>query len=260
MRLLMRWRGRTPVGEGVQISERDGMRYLHLGSETVQSGMSLEDPVELVLSYTRSMLSFLLFVPEPPRLLNIGLGGGSLAKWIHRHLVNTQQLVLEISPQVIACARSHFHLPRDDRRLRVLEADGARWVAEHGGCCDVILVDGYDGQSQATELCTREFYADAARCLDADGVLVVNLWGSDRRFDAHVGRIEAAFDGQVCCVPAAQRGNIAVLAFKRKPVATAWDELRTRAKRLEARYGIEFPRLVGSMKELNPHTVRRLLI
>src|SRR5689334_7933621 len=107
MRLLMRWRGRTPVGEGVQISERDGMRYLHLGSDTVQSGMSLADPIELVLSYTRSMLAFLLFVPEPPRLLNIGLGGGSLAKWIHRHLVNTQQLVLEISPQVIACARSH---------------------------------------------------------------------------------------------------------------------------------------------------------
>jgi spermidine synthase len=261
MGLLARLRRRAADAEGeVQISEQDGIRYLHLGSDTVQSGMRLSDPYELVLSYTRSMLAFLLFAPEPRRLVNIGLGGGSLAKWIHRNLRTTEQLVLELNPRVIACARTQFYLPADDARLRVLQGDGAAWVAHHTSCCDAILVDGYDGRSQATELATREFYANAASALHADGILVVNLWGNDRRFDEYLQRIEAAFDGQVCCVPAAQRGNIAVLAFRTKPVETRWDLLRDRAKALQARYAIEFPDLLGSMKRLNPHTSRRLLI
>ena len=261
MGLLARLRRRPAGADGeIQISEQDGIRYLHLGSDTVQSGMRLSDPNELVLSYTRSMLAFLLFTTEPRRLVNIGLGGGSLAKWIHHHLRATQQLVIELSPRVIACARSHFHLPPDDVRLRVLLGDGAAWVAHHADCCDVILVDGYDGTAQASELATREFYANAARALHPEGILVVNLWGSNRRFDDTLQRIEGAFDGQVCCVPAAQRGNVAVLAFRRKPVATRWDELKDRARQLQQSYAIEFPDLVGSMRQLNPHTPRRLLI
>jgi spermidine synthase len=252
-------RRRSASGE-VQTSEQDGVRYLHLGTDTIQSAMRMDDPHELVLSYTRSMLAFLLFVPEPRRIVNIGLGGGSLAKWIHRNLAGAQQVVLEINAGVIACARQHFRLPPDDRRLRVLQADGAAWVAQHPDCCDVVLVDGYDGRSLVAELSSREFYASAARCLAQTGVLVVNLWGSDRRFDDNLQRIEAAFDGQVCCVPAAQRGNVAVLAFKRKPVATRWDELRATAQALQQRYAIEFPDLVGSLRKLNPHTARRLLI
>lgn len=261
MGLLGRLR-RRPAGAGdeVQISEQDGIRYLHLGSDTVQSAMRLADPTELVLSYTRSMLAFLLFAPPPRRLVNVGLGGGSLTKWIHHHLPGTQQVVIELNPKVITCARSHFHLPPDDARLCVLQGDGAAWVAQHPDCCEVILVDGYDGIAQATELATREFYANAARALHPDGILVVNLWGNDRRFDEYLQRIEAAFDGQVCCLPAAQRGNIAVLAFRSKPVATRWDELRDQARRLQSRYSIEFPDLVGSMRQLNPHTSRRLLI
>ena len=259
--LLSRLRRRNAGGDGqVQISEQDGVRYLHLGTDTVQSAMRLSDPNELVLSYTRSMLAFLLFAPAPRRVVNIGLGGGSLAKWIYRHLPNAQQVVLELNPRVIACARQYFDLPPDDARLRVLEADGAAWAAQHPDCCDLVLVDGYDGRSQAAELATHEFYGSTARCLTADGILVVNLWGSDRRYDETLQRIEAAFEGQVCCVPAAQRGNVAVLAFKRKPAGTRWDDLRAAAAALQTRYGIEFTDFVGAMKRLNPHTSRRLLV
>ncbi|MCC7548550.1 MAG: polyamine aminopropyltransferase [Burkholderiales bacterium] len=258
MGLLRRLR---PADEGVHISEEDGIRYLHLGSDTIQSGMRMSDPTELVLSYTRSMLAFLLFMPRPSaRLVNIGLGGGSLAKWIHLHLRDTQQLVVEINPRVIACARMYFHLPPDDARLKVLEGDGAAWVASHPGCCDAILVDGYDGRAQATELSSDAFYAAAAAALNPGGILVVNLWGNDRRFDSNLQRIQRHFDGRVCCVPAAQRGNVVVLAFRDQPLATRWQDLKARADALQTLYGIEFPDIVGSMKTLNPYTAMRLMI
>ena len=262
MKLFKSWRGHRRHGAdaSVEISEEGGIRYLHLGSSTIQSGMRLDQPDELVLAYTRSMMAFLLFVAEPRRLVSIGLGGGSVNKWIYRQLPQTRQVVLELNPAVIAMARQQFHLPPDDDRLQVIEGDGARWIEQYPDSTDVILVDGYDGDAQVEELATPEFYAAAARALMRDGVLVVNLWGSSRKFDDYLHRIELAFEGRVTCVPALQKGNIIVLGFRRAPGRLAWDELRERARMLEARYGLEFVRFVEVMKRLNPHTEKRLLI
>ncbi|HTS54737.1 MAG TPA: polyamine aminopropyltransferase [Burkholderiales bacterium] len=262
MGLLKGWRAtrRGGADASVEISEQDGIRYLHLGSPTIQSGMRLSEPDELVLAYTRSMMAFLLFVAEPRRVVSVGLGGGSVNKWIYRQFPQTEQVVLELNPRVIAVARQYFHVPPDDARLQVMLADGARWVGEHPDSADVILVDGYDGKSHVKELTTAAFYTAAAGSLRGEGVLVVNLWGSDRSFDECVHRIEAAFTGRVACVPALQKGNVIVLAFKRLPARVHWDELRVRARLLQARYGLEFLRFVEGMKRVNPHTDKRLLI
>ena len=259
------WKGsggrrRNGADATVEISEKEGIRYLHLGSDTIQSGMRLTQPDELVLAYTRSMMAVLLFVSEPQRVVSVGLGGGSVNKWMYRHFPHALQVVLELNPAVIAAARQYFHLPSDDERLQVLHAEGALWVRQHRDSADVILVDGYDGESQVEELATAEFYSAVSAALRRDGVLVVNLWGSDTRFDDYLRRIEAAFDGQVACVPALQKGNIIVLAFKRRPTQLRWDDLREQARMLEARYGLEFLRFVEVMKRLNPHTEKRLLI
>ena len=117
--------------ESVDISEKDGVRYLHLGSSTVQSAMRLGDPVELVLSYTRAMMGFLLFVPEPSRVAMIGLGGGSLPKFVRHHMPAARISVVENNPSVIAAARSHFEVPEDDQNFSVVLGQGEQWIADH---------------------------------------------------------------------------------------------------------------------------------
>jgi spermidine synthase len=262
VKLWKSWRGgrRNGVSTRVEISEEGGIRYLHLGTDTIQSGMRLSAPDELVLGYTRSMMSFLLFVPEPARVVTVGLGGGSVSKWIYRHLPHATQTVIELDPQVIDIARRYFNVPNDDERFSIVQGDGAQWMAAHPDAADLILLDGYDGRALVEELSTEAFYATCARALAPDGVLVVNLWGSDRSYAENLRRIEGAFEGQVVCVPALQKGNIIVLGFKRSPAELRWDELRERARALEVRYGLEFPRFVEVLRRLNPHTDRRLLI
>src|SRR5512134_1922886 len=103
----------------VEVSERDGVRYLHLGSATIQSAMRLARPNDLELSYTRCMLAFLLFVPPPRHAVMIGLGGGSLAKFIHSRMPDTRVTAVEINPQVVAAARQFFALPEASDRLAV---------------------------------------------------------------------------------------------------------------------------------------------
>jgi spermidine synthase len=244
----------------VQVSERDGLRSLHLGSDTVQSTMRLSDPVQLVLSYTRAMMGFLLFHPNPRHLFMVGLGGGSLAKFAYHRLPQARVTVVENSAEVIRVARQLFDVPDDDTRLRIMLGDGGEWVRRPEASCDVLMVDAFDGQSQVEALASEAFYGDCAAALDRDGVLVLNLWSSDQRFVGFLQRVEKVFDGRVLCLPAERRGNVAVFAFRRTPEASRWEALRLRARQLEAAHGLEFPSFVTRLSEMNAHTSHRLIV
>jgi spermidine synthase len=81
--------------------------------------MLASDPNFLVLSYTRTMMAFLLLHQEPERIAMIGLGGGSMPKWCYHQLPMTDITVIEISPIVIAL-REQFCIPEEDDRFRVI--------------------------------------------------------------------------------------------------------------------------------------------
>lgn len=262
MGLFSRRRIHKAVDQGgqVDISEEDGVRSLHFGSHTVQSAMRVNRPYDLEVEYTRRMMAFLLFHPDPRDVLLIGLGGGSLSKFIHHHLPHTRSVTVEVNSQVVAAARSFFHLPPDDERFSVVVGDGAAYVAEHPESCDVLLLDGYDEHSQVEALATQDFYDRCFNALNPDGVLVVNLWGSDPRFEAYYGRIGNAFEGRTLLLPSVTRGNMIVLAFKRSPGSPRWQELRQHAKELEQRYGLEFLRFAEGLRDNNLHTEKRLLV
>ncbi len=216
MSFLPKWRLRRPAEdtETVYVSEKFGVRSLHIGSDTVQSAMRLARPHDLELSYTRSMMAFLLFNPAPRTVLMIGLGGGSVAKFIYHHLPQTQTRVLEVDPRVVAIARQCFLVPPDDARLRVTVGDGAEHMAQPGGAADVIMVDGYDAESHVEELATPLFYRHCRTRLAPGGVLVVNLWGGDRLFNDILKRIEAEFPDATLCLPARKPGNVIAFAFR----------------------------------------------
>src|SRR4051812_3815152 len=65
--------------------DHDGMRTLHFDERYIQSAMRIAAPHELLLSYTKAMLAFLLIKAVPRHVLLIGLGGGSLAKYCYQH-------------------------------------------------------------------------------------------------------------------------------------------------------------------------------
>jgi spermidine synthase len=262
MKFFRNWRtGNSGADlESVYISEKFGVRALHIGSDTIQSAMRIARPDELEISYTRSMMAFLLFNPDPREVLMMGLGGGSLAKFIYHRLPRARTVAVEINPRVVAVARQFFQVPPDDARLQVVIGDGATYLGNDKLRADVILVDGYDADSQAEAMSTQAFYRDCARVLGDAGTLVVNLWSGDRAYSSCLERISKAFDGRVACLSAAKPGNIAVFAFKRSPGQPGWDDLRARAQALEAAHGLEFARFVQELAALNPHDPERLLL
>jgi spermidine synthase len=260
MKFLAKWRVRKPAEDEQTpyVSERYGVRTLHIGSDTVQSAMRLAKPVDLELSYTRSMMACLLFIPKPAEVLMIGLGGGSLAKFIYHRLPGTKVKAVEVSPHVLAIARQYFYVPEDDARFRVVVADGAEYVTRHDIAADAVIVDGYDADAHAEELASRDFYEACRNRLNVSGVLVVNLWGGDKSFTTLLERIEAVFDSAILCLPAERPGNIIVFAFNGDPGSFSWSALRSKAQRLEAELGLEFQRFVEGLTKMNRHDQHRL--
>ena len=262
MNFFARWRLRRPAADSgsVYVTERFGVRSLHIGSDTIQSSMRIARPNDLELAYTRSMMAFLLFNPPPRRVLMVGLGGGSLAKFVYHRLPEAVTEILEINPQVVAIARRLFELPAADERLVIRVCDAAEFIAAEGTGFDAMLVDGYDSESQVLELATVAFYRGCRQRLERGGVLVVNLWGSDQRFEDYLGRIEEAFPSGTLCLPAEKPGNVIVFGFRDPPQVVAWVELESKARELEALYGLEFGKFVRGLRRMNRCDSERLYI
>src|SRR5471030_2882228 len=147
-----------------QVHTRGDKRSLEFQPGMVQSEMRLSRPDDLVLSYARAMMCFVLFHPKPEHIVMVGLGGGSLAKFCYRYLPHSRITVLELRADVIAL-REQLAIPRDNARFRIIQADATTYMAGLAGAADVLLVDGFDAEGLPPALGSAAFYADCRRAL-----------------------------------------------------------------------------------------------
>lgn len=236
----------------VEISEMDGIRSLHLGSDTIQSSMDIENPSQLVLQYSQVMMGFLLFQTPPTNLLQIGLGGGAFVRWIAKNLPNTMQTVVEINPQVITVARQLFCLPRENSHFKIIEADGAEYIRVFRHSLDTILVDGFDGEQIIDDLVQDVFFEDCHTALNPNGIFVTNWWQDDKRYPTFITRLSSHFQGRIIELPTITHGNAAVIALKSAPIHADWLALESHARQLEAQLDLPFSQFLARIQECNP--------
>ena len=228
------------------IIESGVWRFLHFDLDSVQSAMNRDDPERLSLAYTRKMMAFLLFNRAPQRILLLGLGGGSLAKFCYRRLPDTALTAVEVNPNVIAL-REEFRIPPDDDRFRVICTDGAAYVASLPRTKDVILADACDRTGIAAELDAIEFYQGVHRCLSPGGVFVTNLCGGMKNCATHVTKMRLVFGDDFMTLQVQPNSNVIVFAFKERCPETDWEKLEAIALDLKRRFPLDFPRYVRRM-------------
>jgi spermidine synthase len=216
-------------------------RFLHFDFGAIQSVMEVSNPVRLALAYTRKMMAFLLFNRAPKRILLLGLGGGSLVKFCHANLPAASLTAVEVNPDVIAL-RDEFEVPADDRRFRVVNADGAAYVSALTGCKDVILADACDRSGIAAELGSVEFYRKARRRLSAGGVFVANICGDKESVDSYLAKVRDAFGDNVLSLRVPADGSMIVFGFKHRRPDLRRERIEAEAADLQRRFHLDFPR------------------
>lgn len=228
---------------GATISEFDGVRYLHLGTPWVQGAMRIRKPRQIELEYVQRMMAWMLWRPTERvadgHAVQLGLGGAAITRFTHQ-VLRMQTTVVELNPTVIAACRLWFHLPADDERLAVLQADAADWVADaaHLQTVDVLSVDLYDHEAAAPVLDDERFYAACRAVLAPGGLMTVNLFGRDASFERSAALIAAAFGtDQVWQLAPTREGNTVVVAGRGVEVPDR-ETLTARAESIQSRFGL----------------------
>ncbi|WP_345531110.1 spermidine synthase [Viridibacterium curvum] len=236
----------------IDISEEDGVRYLHFGSEWVQGAMRIRRPVDLELAYTREMMAGLLLRDAtrwPKKILLIGLGAASLTKFCYWKLPHSKLRVVEIDAEVVAAARHFFKMPDTDRRLGITIGDGVEYICQDGPAFDYILVDGYDENARVGALDSLPFYQACRARLAPEGLVSVNLFGRSNRYGPSLKRLAEAFDGRTLAFPSCDSGNVVAFAGNTSTTVEL-AQLKERAAALRTNTGLDLrptvKRLVAS--------------
>jgi spermidine synthase len=204
-----------------------------------QSVVKVGDPDHLELPYAQAMPVALAFVDAPQRILIIGLGGGTIPSFLHKHYPQTRIDVVDIDPDVVDVARKYFGF-QEDPRLQAYVADGRRFIEECRDPYDLIFLDAFDRDSIPYHLATREFLRATRKALKPDGVVASNIWSSytNALHDSMLRTYRDVFP-DVYLVEVQGAGNEIVLALPRRRAVTR-DDLASRASRISREQQFRF--------------------
>lgn len=157
--------------------EHPGAWIVRIGGAD-QSWLSPEEPTRLEFDYMERIADHLdLHRPAGRRMrvIHVGGAGMNLARYVAATRPTSPQIVLEpdaaLTEEVRAKAPLSLH-----SGVKVRPIDGRAGVAAmREDFADVVILDAFAGARVPAELVTVEFFADVARVLVPDGILVANV-------------------------------------------------------------------------------------
>lgn len=183
----------------IQIVERGGCRYLFLNE-----GMAIQSvycPGARRVGGTWDLFAIAPFFNPPPfgpsevrSLAMVGLAGGTIPKLYTAFFGPIPIDGVELDPKIAAVGREFFGMREPN--LRVVVGDGRAFLARTDRRYTVVAVDAYRLPYIPWHLTTVEFFQEARRHLEEQGVVVVNVGrvpGDDRLVAAIAATLKEVF-------------------------------------------------------------------
>jgi len=119
----------------------DQLRAMHFGNSTQQSTSLLCNPFFLIHKYAQAMLLPLCWL-QAKRVLVLGLGAGSIVKYLYQYHPELKIDAIELRSSVTEVAHDFFMLPNPDERLTIYNSSAEDWLkSEINHKYDLIIVD-----------------------------------------------------------------------------------------------------------------------
>jgi spermidine synthase len=232
---------RTSAYNHIVVSENSrGLRTLRFQRDGArQSVVKVGDPDHLELPYAQGMPVGLALVESPGRILIVGLGGGTIPSFLHKHYPKAKIDVVDIDPDVVDVARKFFGF-QEDAHLQAYVDDGRHFIEATRDPYDMIFLDAFDRDSIPYHLATKEFLQAVRRALSPRGVVVSNIWSSytNAFHDSMILTYQEVFPA-VSVVDIQGAGNEIVLAVPR-PLIMNRDDLAQRSTRISQEQQFRF--------------------
>lgn len=235
--------GRDDYGP-VEIVEKDGLRSMHFGTSEKQSEMSLSNPYTLTVEYIRLMSMALLFHTSPKSVLCLGLGGGSLPKFIWKYFPRCHLDLVEISPLVADLCYRYFFLPRSPR-LHIYVTDAFDFIKSCGSQYDLIFIDLFIGEGMSPQVGEEDFFKLCQKRLkDKNSVLIWNTWRETKvkLMTESIQKLYENFGKNLLIFPDTHKRNNVFLVFSKLDYALF--QIMQRAQKLKNKTGLDYPQML----------------
>ncbi len=193
-------------------------RSLHFDSKVQQSAMLLEKPEMLVHKYTQAMVLPLCW-SNPKKLLLLGLGGGSIAKFILHNFPDIYLDVVELRHKVSELAIHYFCLPQDSAKFHIYNTDVFQWLndAESFNTYDMIFIDMFIS-SVNCEIKAIDVSQDLERLrcyLTSNGVIIYNYLGNNIESDCFYQALIRSLEFEIHIIQLENANTIVFAAIKK---------------------------------------------
>lgn len=147
-------------------------------TKTQQSCLLKSQPEQLVFNYTKLLMSSLLLMPDPKRILIIGLGGGTMSNTLAKLYPESKIDNVEIDQAVIKVARDYFGF-FENNNIKTYTQDGRIYIKRallKKQQYDWIILDAFNGDYIPEHLMTKEFLQEAKKLLSENGIISANTF------------------------------------------------------------------------------------
>ena len=223
------------------------------GQVTIHSEVNLASPHTLSVPYMRTMFASYLFHERPERVLIVGLGGGSMVRFLEHYDPSVIVDAIDLDPQMLEIADEYFGT-RPSENIHLIAADGFEFIRRTQHEYDVIFMDAFlnpdfesDDSGAPLRMKEAPFYDVVLEKLTPEGVVSFNLTPHSGLSEEIKG-IRRAFPQTYLFQPPRDH-NLIAIATRGYAVDTA--ELVRRGKSLDARFESElsFTELSRQLRE-----------
>jgi len=164
-------------------------------TKTQQSCFLKSQPQQLVFNYTKLLMTSLLVMPEPKRILIIGLGGGTMSNTLAQLYPQSQIDNVEIDQAVIKVAREYFGF-FENSKIKTYNQDGRIFIKRallKKQQYDWIILDAFNGDYIPEHLMTKEFLQETKVLLSRNGILSANTFSLSELYAHESATYKAVF-------------------------------------------------------------------
>ncbi|WP_162558455.1 spermidine synthase [Saliniradius amylolyticus] len=229
-RQLLYWQQR----EQIAVYENDHYRWLTIG-QTVQSVMARNKPSCPVLPHLHAMAMALFAAPNAKMIMELGLGGGALARLLPKTHPQARLTSVELSPTVIDCFRRFFN--PEACVSQVIQADGCKQIVKTTNL-ELLFVDIFQSSQLPPAMEQPEFYRHCLNALNHNGVLCLNLLPQNALLVRNLKQLLLQLTGHPPWVFRVPGYRNAILVAGKKPLGTITEQAKN-LKRFAQRHHLD---------------------
>ncbi|MBN3563591.1 hypothetical protein [Aliamphritea spongicola] len=238
------------IASSLRVLEKNNIRWLQLDDHYLQAAMDTGEPARPVFAYVQAMMMSLLLGNEPRSLLNLGIGGGAVERFVTKHLPGCEIVSVEFNAHVLAAAHQYFALPKN---VKVIETDAFEYLQQSTERYDLICVDLFGSDRCQDRLQEESLWLNLYERMSATGCLTVNLLLTEQEVLLQVVTIIRQYFSHVVIFHMEDFENVVI--YCRHQPCTAAAVLKSNADDLTECWGLDFKTLLNHLTYL-PEPIR----